>query len=100
MTPPHWGVYLGVSFILLTMTFDSLYQRFVDDSLRFDEPSPHTVDDFTLQISSCVDHMYHQGLDPHDLPTDTRVMGLYTPDEFTFLVTYVSDLVDESLECF
>ena len=83
----------------MTYNFSDLYQRFVDNSLQF-EGDPHSEDDLLLQIDSCVDGMFHKGLDPNDLPTDTLVMGLYNPDEFSFLVNYASELVDDSLECF
>lgn len=84
----------------MTYNFSDLYQRFVDKSFKSDYVSPHSEDDLLIQIDCCVDGMFHKGLDPHDLPTDTLVMDLYNPDEFSFLVDYASELVDDSLECF
>ena len=82
------------------MTIESLHQLFINHMMRFEYVSPHTLDDLSLQISSCVDHMYHQGLDPHDLPNDTLVMDVYTPSEFSYLVDWCDSLFDETLEVY
>ena len=83
----------------MTLNFDSLYQRFVDESLQF-EGDPHSEDDLLLHISSCVDHMSHKGLDWTNLPSDTLVMDLYTPTEFVYLVEWSTSVTDDSLEVY